>query len=208
MGLKRRLHWTERALFITGATTLATVFMLWEQTYFVQLRARGDLQQMLAVRNGAADAPASRPAPAAASESVLGYLEIPRLEFLAPVLEGVDDRTLSLAAGHLPGTAPPWEFGNTGIAGHRDTFFRALRRLRVGDEIALLTPRGDFHYRVRTLAIVDPAEVSVLNAADGVHLTLITCYPFTYVGPSPKRFIVHGERTDASAPLHGTRGAG
>jgi sortase A len=125
---------------------------------------------------------------------MIGLLEIPRLGVSAAVLEGDDGRTLSVAVGHLPDTALPWEEGNTALAGHRDTFFRPIEQIRVDDEIRLATRHGEFEYRVRRLAVVDPENVWVLDPSEHVGLTLITCYPFRYVGPAPKRYVVQAER--------------
>ena len=103
---------------------------------------------------------------------------------------GSDARTLQLAVGHIPGTALPGEAGNVGLAGHRDTFFRRLQNIRPDDEIRLTTPDGFFTYRVRRTVIVQPRDVWVLDPTDEPTLTLVTCYPFSYVGSAPQRFIV------------------
>jgi sortase A len=88
----------------------------------------------------------------------------------------------------------PWGDGNSAFAGHRDTFFRALRDLRIGDEIALATGHGTFTYRVHRVRVVKPDDLSVLASGDDVALTLITCYPFTYLGTAPKRYVVQAVR--------------
>ena len=121
-------------------------------------------------------------------------LGIPRLRLALAVLEGDDARTLDVAVGHLPDTALPWADGNTALAGHRDTFFRRLRHVAVGDDVHLDTQYGSFQYRVRRLAIVDADDLSVLSPSNHAGLTLITCYPFDYVGPAPRRFVVQAER--------------
>jgi sortase A len=127
---------------------------------------------------------------ASLSASVIGRLSIPRLHLSAIVEEGVDDTTLSRAVGHIPGTALPGETGNIGIAGHRDTFFRALKDLQPHDEIDFTTHAGHFHYTVESLRIVEPSEVSVLKPDGGETLTIVTCFPFQYIGNAPRRFIV------------------
>ena len=99
-----------------------------------------------------------------------------------------------MAVGHLPDTPLPWQDGNTALAGHRDTFFRPLRRIQTGDEIRFATPHGTFRYRVMRHTVVEPDELWVLGASPAAALTLITCYPFDYVGPAPRRFVVHAER--------------
>jgi sortase A len=122
---------------------------------------------------------------------LIGRLEIPRLHMSVIVMEGDDDETLARAVGHMRGTAFPGESGNAVLAGHRDTFFRPLKNLREGDEIRMVTTRGAFSYRVSGTEIVGPNDVSVLDPTPTRSLTLVTCYPFTYVGPAPERFIIH-----------------
>jgi len=124
-------------------------------------------------------------------QSVIGRLEIPRLNLAVMVREGADEGTLSRAVGHIPGTALPGNVGNVGLAGHRDTFFRSLRNIRAEDTIELETTGGTYRYVVKSTRIVTPRDVSVLEASGGETLTLVTCYPFYYVGSAPKRFIVH-----------------
>jgi sortase A len=126
-----------------------------------------------------------------AQRSVIGRLEIPRLQLAVMVREGADEGTLSRAVGHIPGTALPGSVGNVGLAGHRDTFFRPLRNIRADDMIELETTGGTYRYIVKSTRIVTPRDVSVLEASGGETLTLVTCYPFYYVGSAPKRFIVH-----------------
>lgn len=123
--------------------------------------------------------------------NVLGRLSIPRLHLSAIVEEGVDTLTLSRAVGHIPGTALPGEPGNAGIAGHRDTFFRALKDLQPRDGIDFTTHSGQFHYIVESLSVVEPGDVSVLEPDGGRTLTIVTCFPFDYIGNAPRRFIVH-----------------
>jgi sortase A len=132
---------------------------------------------------------------------LLGMLDIPRLSMSTPVMAGDDEKTLRKAAGHLPDTPRPWELGNSAIAAHRDGLFRPLKKIRIGDEIVMRTVRGDLRYRVRDTKIVMPDDLSVLNQTDTQTLTLITCYPFNYVGAAPKRFIVHADRVSTSSAV-------
>lgn len=125
-----------------------------------------------------------------ARSAVIGRLEIPNLHLVAMVQEGADAGTLRRAVGHIPGTALPGGWGNVGLAGHRDTFFSALRDIQVNDEIELQTENETFRYVVESMQIVGPRDVHVLASAGGRSLTLVTCYPFYYVGSAPKRFIV------------------
>jgi sortase A len=122
--------------------------------------------------------------------SVIGRLEIPRLQLTAMVREGADGRTLHRAVGHIPGTALPGYAGNVALAGHRDTFFRELRNIKKDDTIEFETENGTYRYLVESTQIVGPRDVGVLAASNGKSLTLVTCYPFYYIGSAPKRFIV------------------
>jgi sortase A len=125
------------------------------------------------------------------SESLLGILEIPRLGIETPVLEGVDDGTLRRAVGHIPGTALPADgIGNIGIAGHRDTLFRPLKDVEQKDIIILKTLTGNHRYLVDSIRVVEPSNVAVLKNIDQHTLTLVTCYPFNFVGSAPLRFVV------------------
>ena len=125
---------------------------------------------------------------------VVGQLEIPRLGVSVIVVEGADPGDLKHAVGHITGTSLPGAPGNVGIAGHRDTFFRPLRFTQRGDKIELRTLRGTYRYRVISTTLVQPADVQVLNPSGRDTLTLVTCYPFYYLGPAPERFIVRAER--------------
>ena len=122
---------------------------------------------------------------------VLGKLEISRLNLSAMVREGVDAHTLSESVGHVPSTALPGQAGNFALAAHRDTLFRALKDIRRDDIITFQTENQTFTYQVESTRVVKPTDVSVLNSDGGESLTLITCYPFYYVGSAPERFIVH-----------------
>jgi sortase A len=126
----------------------------------------------------------------AAVRRVLGRLEIPTLGVSTIVREGEDARTLQLAIGHIAGTALPGAPGNMGLAGHRDTFFRRLREINPGDVIRLVAVEGTFTYVVDSTQIVDPDDLWVLDPTPDPSLTLVTCYPFTYLGAAPERFIV------------------
>jgi LPXTG-site transpeptidase (sortase) family protein len=125
----------------------------------------------------------------------LGRLDMPRLHMSTVVVEGTSMRALRLGAGHVEGTSWPGEPGNIAIAGHRDTVFRALRSARVGDEIRLTTDGGAYIYRIASVRVVGPDAVDVLDETPGKQtLTLVTCYPFFFLGHAPKRFIVRAER--------------
>jgi sortase A len=133
----------------------------------------------------------SRTAPAP-----LALLRIPRLGLEVAVLEGTDDWTLNRAVGHIVDTARPGTPGNSGIAGHRDGFFRGLEDIRTGDGIEIETVGTVERYRVERTWIVDPEDVSVLDPTAVPSITLVTCYPFYFVGSAPQRFIVRAVRTE------------
>ncbi len=134
-----------------------------------------------------------------AQDTSIRKIEIPSIGLSAMVLEGEDEETLRLGVGHISGTAVPGSSGNVGLAGHRDTFFRRLERIRIGDVIWISMDGSTFQYRVASTAVVHPSDVQVLDDTQRPTLTLITCYPFHYVGAAPERFIVHAELT--SSPL-------
>lgn len=125
---------------------------------------------------------------------MIGRLESPRVNISVIVLEGSDSSILDVAAGHIPGTALPGTTGNVGIAAHRDTFFRSLREIRPNDRLTLTTPIRTFEYGVESTEVVDPKNVGVLVPTADAELTLVTCYPFNYIGAAPKRFIVHARQ--------------
>ena len=127
--------------------------------------------------------------------SRVGRIEISAVGLSAMILEGVGDETLRRAVGHIPGTSLPGQKGNIAIAGHRDTFFRSLRNIHKNDEITLTTLNGFYRYRVDSTKIVDPKESDVLDESDDAVLTLITCYPFYFVGSAPQRFIVRAHHS-------------
>jgi sortase A len=128
--------------------------------------------------------------------SPLAVIRIDSVHVDAPVLEGTDDLTLNRGVGHIAGTALFGENGNIGLAGHRDGFFRGLKNIRVGDRIDLEEPGRIKTYVVERLEIVDPENVSVLRSSSRPSLTLVTCYPFYFIGAAPRRFIVHAVPID------------
>jgi sortase A len=128
---------------------------------------------------------------------LLGRLEIPRLRLSVMMMEGVADKTLRLGGGHIPGTAYPGAPGNSGFAAHRDTFFRKLRNVRKDDLIQFTTGSHTFSYRVASTTVVNPSDIEVLRPTSSETITLVTCFPFYYFGPAPKRFVVHAVRASA-----------
>jgi sortase A len=141
----------------------------------------------------ASPAPTSPPHASVDRGSWIARLEAPSVHLSATVLEGSDDDTLARAAGHIEDTALPGQPGNLAIAGHRDTIFRPVRKLRVGDPLIVRTRDRVYRYRVTRLFVVKPEDVYVLDPTRQPTLTLVTCYPFEFIGHAPKRFIVRAE---------------
>lgn len=186
-------RWLERALLVLGV-----VLALWcVKVIVVQHRT-----QSLPIPEQHVTVPVPAPGEAVTSStpspgSVVGKLIAPRLGLSATVLEGSDDATLAKAAGHIEDTPLPGRSGNVGIAGHRDTIFRALRRVKPGEEFDVKTADGLFRYRVTRTLIVRPEDVYVLDPTPQPSLTLVTCWPFQFIGHAPKRFIVQAEQLGA-----------
>jgi len=129
-------------------------------------------------------------------DGTLGRIEIPRLGISALIVEGTSYTSLRRAVGHIDGTDWPGRPGNIGLSAHRDTFFRPLRNIRKNDLISLTNAEAGFRYRVVETKIVKPSDVAVLEPNGQEILTLVTCYPFYFIGPAPSRFIVRAERID------------
>ena len=137
-------------------------------------------------------------APVLVDGGSIGEIQIPRLGLTAVIVQGDSTAILQRAVGHLTGTALPGEPGNVVLAGHRDTFFRPLKGVHAGDAITLKTRGGDFEYLVESTAVVRPSDVRVLRPTGGRTLTLITCFPFSYLGSAPDRFIVRARETQGN----------
>ncbi len=132
----------------------------------------------------------SQPQSAATAGSVMGRLEIPSIGLTVPIVEGYDPESLRAGVGHIAGTALPGGLGNMAVAGHRDTYFRPLRNIRLGMTMSVFAADGRYDYTVDSTSIVKPEDVTVLAIHNIPEMTLITCYPFDYVGSAPNRFIV------------------
>ncbi len=129
------------------------------------------------------------PRPPARDPLLIGELDVPRLGLSVMVREGMDATTLRRAVGHVPSTALPGQVGNFVVLAHRDTFFRRLRELQKGDTVRIVTARGRFVYTVESLEVVEPEGISLTAPPSEAVATLITCFPFNYVGPAPRRFV-------------------
>ena len=133
-----------------------------------------------------------------AEGEVIGEIQVPRLGLKAIVIQGDSPTNLRRAVGHISKSVLPGEWGNVAVAGHRDTFFRPLRDIRPGDKITFNTPAHGFEYVVESIEIVAPNDIHVLEPSTGHDLTFVTCFPFHFVGPAPKRFIVRARELDAT----------
>jgi sortase A len=191
------LHSVEVFLWSTAAGMLVVSVFVFAQAHLYQSYLNLKFEESLAESPALATVPAEpphplpMPAPKPFSKAPsIGRLQIPRLDVSTMLLEGIDDRTLRLGIGHIPGTAMPGQTGNVGIAGHRDTFFRPLSGLQRNDDIYLQTREAKYHYVVESMRIVEPQAVDVLGDVGHPTLTLVTCYPFSIIGPAPKRFVV------------------
>ena len=185
------LRWTRSFLFLLGALAVSYVglMLLYARNY--QEVANSTLSNQI----HAAERSSVSPSASAVKEGdVLGRIEIPRLGMAVAILEGTTSRTLGVGVGHIGGTALPGEPGNIGIAGHRDTYFRALRRIQSGDEIRIQTATSVSRYKVDKVQIVAPDDTGVLAPSAASAITLVTCYPFHFVGAAPQRFVVHASQ--------------
>lgn len=188
---RRGLLWLERLLLVVGIVLVGYYGYVSAETYLYQAYENRELDAILASAPKRAEVDTSAaPRRTPGTGEMIGRVEIPRLDVSAIVRAGSDARTLQLAVGHIPGTALPGENGNMGLAGHRDTFFRRLQYIKPDDDIRVVTPEGVYTYRVERTVVVEPNDVWVLDPTDRSTLTLVTCYPFTYVGSAPQRFIV------------------
>lgn len=181
------LRYVERMLFAIAAVALT----YYAGVHLATAREQEALSRELQ-RSQSAHAAGASSSPRLAPRALVGRIEVPRLNLSALAREGVDTSTLRGAVGHVPGTALPGDPGNAAFAAHRDTFFRPLKDVREGDEISIATPSGIHRYVVTGTRVVDPSNVEVLGPSADATLTLVTCYPFDYVGSAPKRFIVTG----------------
>ena len=210
-----RWIWAERILLAVGIVCLGIFAWSWVDARALEIRETQRLEEALAaapvVKSKASETDSfasfekgaekvqeekeTKTGPPPEPGELVGRLTIPRVGVSAIVLEGVEGKTLRRGAGRIPATAlPTQDEGNVGIAAHRDSFFRGLKDIREDDTIELTTLDGTFRYVVEWTKIVEPSDVSVLEPTDEPALTLVTCYPFYYVGSAPERFIVRATR--------------
>jgi sortase A len=192
---KQLVGGTQRILFACAALLLGYCgYVLLDAWKFQHQETR--ILDRVPSSTKAAESPAASFMPGAIEpDGLIGRIEIQRLGVSVVVVEGTSPRALRRAVGHILGTALPGQAGNIGIAAHRDTFFRPLRNIRRDDVITLTTLGGEYRYRVVSTKVVKPSNIAVLNSDGKEILTLVTCYPFYFVGSAPDRFIVRAERS-------------
>ncbi len=176
---------------ISGIVGLTYAGYIFVDAHNYQARELGALEESRVKNVSRSEAP-----PLVIEGGVIGEMEVPRLGLKVIVVQGDSPRILRRAVGHIRETALPGESGNVALTGHRDTFFRPLRNIRSGDAITFKTFDSEFRYRVESTAVVPPSDISVLQASSERTLTLITCFPFYYVGAAPNRFIVRARQLD------------
>ena len=188
---RRLVRWCRRLLFLSGTVAVGYVGLTLLDARLYQASAKRTLETEVETLK---DSGSGQVRPPVNPGDVLGRIDIPRLGMSFAVLQGTSSHILRLGAGHIEGTPLPGEAGNSSIAGHRDTFFRELRNIREHDEIQLQTATGLFQYEVDWVKVVKPDDLSVLAPSTDSALTLVSCYPFYFVGPAPERFIVHARK--------------
>jgi len=192
MALSGFLKWTQRMLLTAAVSLLGYCGYVVADTWSFQNAELREFDRELAGKQPSTSIAHTLPRPA--TGELIGHMSIQRLGLSVVIMEGTSNATLRHAAGHIVGTAMPGNVGNVGISGHRDTLFRPLRNIRHNDIIELTTLQGEYRFRVVSTQLVSPLDVGVLNSSGGQILTLVTCYPFYYVGSAPTRFIVRAER--------------
>jgi sortase A len=185
------LRWIQGLLFAGAILMLGYCGFVLVDTWIFQKQESAALERFVPKEPAASGVSVPE---AIGPDGLIGRIGIPRLDVSAVVIEGTSHKTLRRAVGHIAGTSLPGQPGNVGIAGHRDTFFRPLRNVQENDIITFTTLGGEYRYRVVSIKVVSPDNVAVLNPDGNEILTLVTCYPFYFVGSAPDRFIVRAAR--------------
>jgi sortase A len=192
--LSRAVSWT-RTYLLRGACYFFFAFGILALGYAGFIFADSHAYQALEMKKFKQAGVLSKPHILAEGD-VIGEIEVPRLGLDAIVVQGDSPASLRRAVGHLSKSALPGELGNVALAGHRDTFFRPLRDIQLGDEIRFKTPEHSFDYLVESIEVVAPHDIQVLEPSTGHDLTFITCFPFHYIGPAPKRFVIRAREVN------------
>ena len=208
------LRWLQRGLLLLGLLLLA----LWSKAAYESRsfqsaeswKLETSVGNVVSSRSNAAFVvpPAFDASRLKEPDTVLGRIEISRLRIAAIVAEGVDTKTLGRAIGHVRWSALPGRAGNCALAGHRDTFLRGLGEVRVNDLIQIVTLEGTYTYQVAWTKVVEPRDIEVLDSTATRSLTLVTCYPFEFIGHAPERFVVRARQVEAPADSAATKSPG
>ncbi len=186
--------WVQMSLVVFGVACVIFYGAVTVNTWRYQRDAKVRVEKMVTIERPPSIQKSLPDVTRLKTGEVIGRIDIPRVKLSAAVAEGDDEKTLQTAVGHLPDTPLPWHrWGNVALAAHRDGLFRPLEKIEMNDEVRVITPRGEYHYRVSKTQIVDPHDVWVLAPTKTPTITLITCYPFSFVGNAPRRFIVQAE---------------
>jgi sortase A len=196
--VSRLSRWVQFTLFTAALSILSYCAYVVVDAWAFEKNQSQRLDEMLQAKHVVIAPGAASMSAAPTIDGLIGRLEIERLGISVMVVEGTSGAVLRRSAGHIAGTFLPGETGNIGISAHRDTFFRPLRNVRENDVVTVTTPAGFYRYRVVSTKIVAPDDVSVLSASGSEVLTLVTCYPFYFVGAAPQRFIVRAERVSSA----------
>jgi len=192
---RKALIWVQRILIAAGIAALTYCGLASFRSWRFQKQAQAVLEDAEPQRMVSKALPDEHSGPAEETSDpgpdILGRIEIPRLRISAMVADGTSPQVLDVAVGHIPGTGVPGQVGNTALAAHRDTFFRGLGAIRAGDLVHFTEPGKRYPYSVTSTSIVDPRDIWVLASGPNEELTLITCYPFHFIGAAPQRFVVH-----------------
>jgi sortase A len=188
---QRIVRWTRQALLGCGVLAISFVGLTLLDAKVYQERAGLTLDMQIHAQERIDAGPLK---PTVKEGDVLGRMNIRKIGVSVVVLQGTSSQTLQNGVGHIEGTALPGEPGNIGIAGHRDTYFRALKDIRANDEIEIQTAAGITRFEVDWIQITVPGDAAIVSTTTESALTLVTCYPFHYIGAAPERFVVHAHR--------------
>jgi sortase A len=202
------MRWIERSLILGGLLLLCVWGGLRLDALAWRLSAARRLDAVPARETATIPSTDRPPSPVTGEGEPLGRIVIPRVGVEAIIAEGTSEATLRRAVGHVHGTALPGQSGNAALAAHRDGLFRPLRGIRTGDRVEVITPRARYAYRVAWARVVEPTRVDLIAPTPQPSLTLVTCYPWHYLGHAPKRFLVRADLVPAAGPPAGRPAGG
>jgi len=191
------IRWLSRVLGAAGFLLLGYCGTSWLDSRLLQIEGGAKLDRLL--QHPPETAATAAPVRGPVHGDLIGRVSIPRLGLSAIVFEGTEDDVLHRGVGHLTGSALPGQPGNVVLAGHRDSYFRGLRNVHKGDVVDVTTEFGSRTYQVASTEVVDPSDIGVEAPTPAPALTLITCYPFNFIGDAPRRFIIRAQPAQENA---------